>query len=64
MNDIRKAADIKHNDLKEYLIAIPLALSKGYREGKKDFRKFSLKSGRQSPSTPNLMTRITIKEVL
>jgi len=36
MKDNRKAADIKHNDLKEYLIAIPLTLFKGYWEGKKD----------------------------
>jgi len=36
MKDIRKAADIKHNDLKEYLIAILLTLFKGYWEGKKD----------------------------
>ena len=64
MKDTRKAADIKHNDFNEYLIAIPLTLFKGYWKGKKDFRKFGLKSGRQSPSTPNLMTRIMIKEVL
>jgi len=36
MKDIRKAADIKHNDLKEYLITTPLTLSKGYWKGKKD----------------------------
>jgi len=35
MKDIRKAADIKHNDFNEYLIAIPLTLSKGYWKGKK-----------------------------
>ena len=35
MEDTRKAADIKHDDLKEYLIAISLTLFKGYWKGKK-----------------------------